>query len=115
KDNFKTHLQYGLEGWLFGEFAEKKISRPSSWTDPKAVFGFVLDVLGLSVNHVWELLEKRFPGKTAGVRKRIGQVASVLEWVSKAIDTTKSPKENAQGMVDQAKDFGKEVLKGIAE
>jgi hypothetical protein len=116
KDNFKTHLQYGLEGWLFGELAEKKITRPSSWTDPKAVFGFVLDVLGLSVDHVYDLLKKRFaPPKVDAVRKRIGQVVGVIAWVDKAIDTTKSPAENARGMVDKAKDFGKEVLTGIAE
>ncbi|HLK48646.1 MAG TPA: DUF4157 domain-containing protein [Bryobacteraceae bacterium] len=116
KDNFKEHLEYGLQGWLFGELAEKKITPPASWTDPKAVFGFVLDVLGLSVEHVYELLKKRFdPAKVDAVRKRLGQVVGVIAWVNKAIDTTKSPAENARGMIDQAKDFGKEVLTGIAE
>jgi phage-related protein len=116
KDNWKTHLQYGLEGWLFGELAEKKITRPSSWSDPKAVFGFVLDVLGITVANVYEQLKKRFPPeKVEAVKKRIGQIASVLAWVDKSIDLTKSPAENARGMIDQAKDFGKEILKGIAE
>jgi phage-related protein len=116
KDNFMSHLQYGLEGWLFGELAEKKITRPSSWTDPKAVFGFVLDVLGISVDHVYELLKKRFdPVKVDAVRKRIGQIVGLFAWVDKAIDTTKSPADNARGMIDQAKDFGKQVLTGIAE
>ncbi len=117
KDNWKTHLQFGLEGWLFGELAEKKISRPSSWSDPKAVFYFVLEVLGLTVDHIYDLIKTRVthPEKVDAFRKRVGQVVRVVEWVDKAIDVTKSPVENARGMIDQGKEFGKQVLTGIAE
>jgi hypothetical protein len=117
KDNILAHLQFGVEGWLFGELAEKNIARPASWSDPKAVFGFVLDVLGLSVAHVIELLEKRIqpPEKVDAVVKRIGQVAGALAWIDKAIDTTKSPAENARALVDRGKEFGKDVLTGVAE
>lgn len=117
KDNFWGHLQYGLEGWLFGELAEKGINKPSSWTDPKALFLFALDVLGLSVNHIFELMKKRFspPERVDAIKRRMGQVASVLAWVDRSIDLTKSPAENAKGMWDQAKAFGGEVLTGIAE
>jgi len=117
KDNWKTHLQFGLEGWLFGELAEKKISRPASWTDPKAVFYFVLEVLGLTVDHIYDLIKTRVahPEKVDAFRKRVGQVVKVIEWVDKAIDVTKSPAENARGMIDQGKEFGKQILTGIAE
>jgi DNA uptake protein ComE-like DNA-binding protein len=114
--NIGEHLKFGLQGWLFGELAEKNISPPTSWTDPKAIFGFVLDVLGISVNHIWELLAKRFPPEqVAKVRLRFGQVTRAIEWINKAIDTSKSPTENARGIVDQAKDFGASILTGIAE
>lgn len=116
KENWKTHLAYGLEGWLFGELADRNIKPPESWKDPKQLFFFALDVLGLSVDHIYELLKKRFdPDKVDAFRRRMGQVARVVDWIDKSIDITKSPKENAAGIWNQAKDFGKQILTGIAE
>jgi hypothetical protein len=113
--NFGGHLQFGLEGWLFGELKEKNISPPKSWTSPSDVFYFVLDVLGLSVNHIWDLVKQRFDAdKVDAVRKRIGQAAKVLDWINKAIDTTKTPAENAREMIGQAKDFAVGILGDIA-
>ena len=58
-DHLKDNLLYGIEGWLFGELAEKGITKPNSWTDPWDLFQFALSVMGLSVvNHVFELMEK---------------------------------------------------------
>lgn len=54
--NIGAHLEYGVQGWLFGELKEKNISPPEKWTDLKSVFFFVLDVLGLNVDHIFELL-----------------------------------------------------------
>jgi Domain of unknown function (DUF4157) len=114
--NIGEHLKFGLQDWLFGELAEKNISPPASWTEPKDIFFFVLDVLGLSINHLWELLAQRFPPeKVAKVRQLFGQVTRATDWINKAIDTSKSPAENARGIVDQAKDFGMSILTGIAE
>jgi hypothetical protein len=114
--NFGSHLKYGLQGWLFGELAEKKITPPASWTDVKAVFWFVMDVLGLSVDHMFELLAKKFDEKkVAKVKLWYGRIASAVAWINKSIDTSKSPAENAAGLVNQAKDFGASVLTGIAE
>ena len=113
--NFGTHLKFGLEGWLFGELKEKNIPPPKSWLAPGDVFNFALDVLGLSVNHMWELVAKRFdPDKVAVVRKRIGQAAAALDWINKAVDTTRTPAENARGMIVQAKDFAIGILGDIA-
>ena len=78
--NIWDHLKFGLQGWLFGELAEKKINPPSSWTDPKAVFNFVLDVLGISVDHMFELLAKKFdPTKVAKLRLWFGRVAGAID------------------------------------
>ena len=114
--NILTHLEYGVQGWLFGALAEKNISPPASWTDLKDVFFFVLDVLGLNVDHIYDLLKDRLgEDKVKAVRQRIGQVSRALDWINKTIDTTKSPRENVRGMIDQAKDFGMTILTGIAE
>jgi len=113
--NFGTHLRFGLEGWLFGELKEKNISPPKSWTSPGDVFYFVLEVLGLSVNHMWELVKQKFdPDRVEAVKKRIGQAAKVLDWINKAVDTTKTPAENARSMIGQAKDFAVGILGDIA-
>ena len=57
-----------------------------------------MSVLGLSVDHIYELLKKRFDEqKVDALRKRIGQVAGALEWINKTIDTTKSPAEKSEG------------------
>ena len=40
--NFLSHLWYGVQGWLFNAVSERGITPPSSWTDFRAVFGFVL-------------------------------------------------------------------------
>ncbi|MBD1848309.1 DUF4157 domain-containing protein [Cyanobacteria bacterium FACHB-63] len=115
-NNITDHLQFGLQGWLFGELAERNISPPASWTDPRAIFGFVLDVLGLSVNHIWELLARRFPPeKVARARILFERVTTAVQWINQAIDTSRTPAENAQGIFDQAKDFGVSILTGIAE
>ena len=116
-DNIWDHLKYGLQGWLFGELTEKKHHPAHELDRPEAVFSFVLDVLGLSVDHVCELLAKQFDADkvAAKVRKWFGQVDGAIEWINKAIDATKSPTENAQGIWDQAKSFGASILTGIAE
>jgi hypothetical protein len=113
-----THLAFGVQGWLLGEIKEKNIKPPEKWTDPAGVFFFVLDVLGLSVDHIYELLKKRLhfdDKKVEAFRKRIGQFGRVLDWINKTIDTTKSPQENVKGMIGQAKDFGTSILTGIVE
>lgn len=110
------NLKLGLQGWLLGEIKEKSIVVPTNWGEPKQLFEFALSVLGLSVEHVYDLLRKRFPGPAIEkIRGTIGKVAGIVSWVHQAIDTTKSPRDNALGMVNQAKEFGKTILVGVAE
>jgi len=114
--NLKSHVMFGLEGWLLGPLAEQGIHAPSSWTDPKAVFGFVLEVMGLSVDHIFELLKKRFdPDTIEKIRSVFGKVTAAWDWITKAIDTSKSPAENTNGLIDQAKGFAGSVFTGVAE
>lgn len=114
--NLKGHVIYGLERWLIGPLADKGIQPPSSWTDPKAVFGFVVGVMGLSVDHIFELLKKRFdPAKIDKIRNVFGKIKDAWDWITNAIDTSKSPAENTKGLIDKAKGFATTVFTGIAE
>ncbi|MFY7950043.1 MAG: hypothetical protein ACOVRP_12575, partial [Gemmatimonas sp.] len=114
--NLREHLSFGVEGWLFGELADKGIRPPASWTDPMQIFGFVLDVLGLSMDHLFDLLKKRFDAKKVEkLRSWYGRIRSAVAWVREAIDTSKTPAENTRGIVEKAKEFGKTVLTGVVE
>lgn len=112
--NLLGHLEYGIEGWLFGELADKGIHAPSSWTDPMAILGFILDVLGLSMNHIFELLAKRFdPAKVDRLRVWYARLSSAWQWAKQIIDTSKSPQEITAGLISQAKEFGKGLLESV--
>lgn len=114
--NIGTHLEHGIEGWLFGELAEKNIKPPSSWTEPKPLFGFVVDVLGLNTSHLVELLKKRIDPKLVDKAQAwAGRFARAWDWITDVIDTSKSPAQNAQGLMGKAKDFGKTILTGAIE
>ena len=114
--NITGHLTYGLERWLIGPLADKGIQAPASWTDPKALFGFALDVMGLSVDHIFELLKKRFDAaKVDKLRSIYGKVKSAWAWVQQSIDTSKSPAENTKGLIEQAKGFAASVFSGLAQ
>jgi phage-related protein len=113
-NNLLGHLEYGIEGWLFGELADKGIRPPASWTNPMDVLGFVLDVLGLSIDNIFKLLAKRFdPDKVARLRVWYGRLARAWDWLRQVIDTSKSPGEITAGLITQAKEFGKSVLESV--
>ena len=114
-DDKLENIKNGLQGWLLGEIKDKNIIMPTNWTDLGQIFEFVLSVLGISVDHVYELLETKFPGKAQKFRQVMGKIQGVMEWVNKSIDVTKTPKENASGMLKQAKDFGLVLLESGAE
>lgn len=114
--NIKSHLAYGLEGWLLAEVSEKGVQFPTKWSDPMQVFTFILSIMGLSMDHVFELLKKRFD-KIAVDKLKVfwRRFVKVVDWVRNAIDTSKSPAENTKGIIQQAKGFGADILTGIAE
>ena len=112
--NLRSHLSFGVEGWLFGELADKGVSAPKSWTNPMDVLGFVLDVLGLSMSHIFELLKKRFDKeKVERLQKWYGRLAKAWEWIKQVIDTSKSAAEVTAGLIDQAKGFAFSILEEV--
>ena len=85
---FLSHLWYGVQGWLLNAMkkAGTGVQPPATWDLP-GLFGFVLDVLGISVDHVLDLLKKRIPGlPVARLRTIIRVLTGVWEWVKIAIE-----------------------------
>jgi hypothetical protein len=110
--HLKDNLLFGLEGWLFGELAEKGISKPKSWTDPWDLMQLALDVMGLSMNHVFDLMEQRFEKTTVDkLRVWYGRLSRVWNWIMEM--RGKKPAEVTKEIISGAKDFAKSILEGI--
>jgi hypothetical protein len=111
-DRLKDNLLFGLEGWLFGELADKGISKPESWTNPWHLVQFGLNVMGLSMPHVFELLEKRFEKATVDKLRTAWRVlGGAWDWIMDM--KGKKPAEVTKEIVTAGKELGKSVLEGI--
>ena len=114
--NITDHLEYGIKGWLLGSIADKDIQFPKDWTEPREVFGFVMDVLGLNVSHIFELLKTRInPTLVTKAQTWLTRFQGAWNWITSMIDTSKSPAENTKGVMNKAKDFGTSILTGVVE
>ena len=57
-DNILTHLIQGLTSWLFSELEDAGV-RPPQDLSLGSIFGFVLDVLGITMERIWQKLADR--------------------------------------------------------
>ena len=113
-DHLKDNLMGGIEGWLFGEVASKGIKAPKSWTDPWDLLQLALDVMGLSMDHVFDLMEKNeiFSKSTVDkLRKWWARISRIWDWIME--QRGKSPAEVTQAILEQASGFGLTILEGI--
>jgi DNA uptake protein ComE-like DNA-binding protein len=80
-DNIITHLLGGLRDWLFGELASAGINPPADLTF-ESILGFVLDVLGLSMDNVWERLELKIGAeRVAQIRGAIDTLTGIWTFI----------------------------------
>jgi len=111
-DRLRENLLGGLEGWLFGALADKGIERPDSWTNPWDIVKLALSVLGLSMPHLFDLMEKRFDKATVDkLRAAWRMIGRAWDWILDMKD--KKPAEVTREIVNAGKEFGKSVLEGI--
>ena len=73
-DNIWEHLKFGLQGWLFGELADKKITSADELDRPEGACSTSCSTCwASSVDHIFELLEKKFdPTKVDKLRMWFG-------------------------------------------
>lgn len=80
-DNFGRHLLDGLADWLFGTLGEAGIRVPREFS-LRAVFDVVLQILRLTVDHVFELIAQRLgPERTALLRRGLGVAQEAARYV----------------------------------
>ncbi|GJH13035.1 hypothetical protein CBA19CS11_29375 [Caballeronia novacaledonica] len=111
-DHLKDNLLNGLEGWLFNELADKGIAKPKSWTDPWDLVRFALDVMGLSMPHIFDLMEKRFPKEMVDkLRAGWRLIVRAWDWILDMKD--KKPGEVTKEIIKSGKEYARSVLEGI--
>jgi hypothetical protein len=109
-DNIGTHLITGLMDWLLGTVEDAGIKVPSEIT-PMSIFNMILDILGISVERIWEKIKKKLgPEKTAKLEKIISVATGVWKFVNDVMtrgpiaiwDYIKEKLENLQQIVFDA-------------
>jgi competence ComEA-like helix-hairpin-helix protein len=80
-DNIVTHLLGGLRDWLFGELASAGINPPADLSF-QSILGFVLDVLGISMDNVWERLALKIgPERVEQIRGAIDTLTGIWTFI----------------------------------
>ncbi|MCP4494535.1 MAG: DUF4157 domain-containing protein [Gammaproteobacteria bacterium] len=81
-DNIATHLINGVTGWLFKELEDAGISPPADFSF-QSILGFVLDVLGISVDRIFQKLAAKIgQDKVDRMRGMIDRLTGIWTFVS---------------------------------
>lgn len=97
-NNILTHLLGGLKDWIFGAVSAAGVTPPADFS-LKAVFTFVLEVLGISLDKVFERLEKKIGReKTNQIRGVVRVLAKVWDWINTLLN------EGPQGVWNRIKE-----------
>lgn len=112
--NIVSHLLHGVSGWIFGELRDVGIQPPSSWTDLRSVFGFLMQVLGITVEHIFELLARRLPPeRVQQLRRAYNFLSGAWEWVKLAVE--EGPAGVWRMLVERLRDLGTTVLRAAVD
>lgn len=80
--NILSHLVGGLADWLFRGMREAGVEPPADLTFP-SILEFVLELLGLTTDHLWELLAQRIGQENVDrIRGAIDRLTGILEFVN---------------------------------
>lgn len=74
-ENIGTHLLNGVSGWLFGQAESAGITPPTDFSIG-SIFGFVLQVLGITVEHIFERLALKLDASTVRRLRQIMNLAT---------------------------------------
>jgi hypothetical protein len=80
-DNILTHLLQGLTCWLFSELKDAGISPPQDLS-LRSIFGFVLEVLNITIERIWHKLGERIGhDRVARIRGMIDKLKGIWRFV----------------------------------
>lgn len=79
--NILRHLLHGLTGWLFGELRDANINPPADLSF-RSILGFVLEVLDITVERIWQKLAERIgEERVARIRGMIDRLTGIWTFV----------------------------------
>lgn len=79
--NILNHLISGLTGWLFSELRDANINPPADLSF-RSILGFALEVLGITVERIWQKLAERLgPERVNRIRGMIDRLTGIWSFV----------------------------------
>jgi hypothetical protein len=81
--NIATHLLNGLVGWLMAELRDANVPAPADFS-LRGIIGWVLQVLGISMEKIWEKLAAHpriGPAKVARIRSMINTLEGIWTFI----------------------------------
>lgn len=112
--NILSHLWFGIQGWLLNAISNSGVAPPASWS-PRDLFTFVLDIMGISVDHVIELIDRRVPGMGRHLNRARAMLATAREWFTGAMEWIQIAMEEGpsglwEHLVEKLSDIGTTIL-----
>jgi len=84
--NILTHLLGGIGGWLLSQVRDAGLTPPADFS-LRSILGFVLDVLGVTVERIFEKLSQRLgPAVVARLRTMLGVATGVWRFITILVD-----------------------------
>lgn len=81
--NIATHLMTGLIGWLMSELRDANVPAPQNFT-LRGIIGWVLQVLGISMENIWQKLAAHpriGPARVARIRSLINTLEGIWTFI----------------------------------
>ena len=109
--NILTHLMGGIGGWLLSQVRDAGITPPADFT-LRSILGFVLDVLGVTVERIFEKLSQRLgPAVVARLRTMLGMATGVWRFITILVE--QGPAGLWQELRSQLSNLWDTVLGGV--
>lgn len=110
-DNIATHLINGITGWLFKELRDAGISPPTDFSF-QSILGFVMDVLGVSMNIIFQKLAARIgQDRVDRIRGMMDRLTGIWSFVSDVM--TRGPIAIWEYIKDQLSNLWNVVLDAV--
>jgi phage-related protein len=103
-----THLWNGVLDWFRGQMKKAGIEIPTEFSF-KAILGLIFSIAGISVEKLFEILEKKLKNKplVAKIRKFYKLLTGVWEWVTVALE------QGALGLWEKIKQTAGDLWDGL--
>ncbi|GAB3255299.1 eCIS core domain-containing protein [Chitinimonas naiadis] len=109
--NIGTHLLNGLTGWLFGALREAGIQPPTDFS-LGGILGFVMEVLGITVDNIFSRLSERIGAETTARLRRMLDVATGV-WSFVSVLITEGPAGLWRELTERLSTLWDQVVEGV--